>query len=410
MTRSVRGVTLFSGGGGVEALLKDDIDFVAAFEYDAAIAGVYRQNIGDHIVIGDVCDLNYSQFGVLDYGHASPVCKEFSLAKTNGMEGDTDLRSAEAVCRFLRDCTPRAFTLENVPRYRTSASYRRICDTLTDLGYMWHAELLNSADFGVPQTRRRLMLRAVRDSLLPNLPQPQPWVGWYVATEDLLPILPAARLAPWQIERLPDFLDASTLLWNIDQTIREVTLRKADQPSPTVDTGMMRRPSSIPLAFLVPGSNASSFGIRYGDQPARTVGDTERVGNLPRAVLIESKNSNQQRGDGIRFDTEPSTTVITDHKPSHQPKAWIADGRIVQMTARAAARFQSFPDWYKLPTKVLKRGKQHQFCLDGIPAYLHELFIEQVTTDNLLACTVIGNAVPPRMMREIVLPLIQRLQ
>lgn len=37
------------------------------------------------------------------------------------------------------------------------------------MGYFWNPEVLNSADFGVPQTRRRLIVRAVRDSFLPAL-------------------------------------------------------------------------------------------------------------------------------------------------------------------------------------------------------------------------------------------------
>lgn len=56
----LRGATLFSGGGGVEALLKARIDFVHAVEYDPAIAAVYRQNHGDHIQVARVEDVDYS--------------------------------------------------------------------------------------------------------------------------------------------------------------------------------------------------------------------------------------------------------------------------------------------------------------------------------------------------------------
>jgi DNA (cytosine-5)-methyltransferase 1 len=80
----LRGATLFSGGGGVEALLKRSINFVHAVEYDPAIAAVYRANHGDHVQVARVEDVDYAPWGMLDYLHASPVCKEFSQAKTGG--------------------------------------------------------------------------------------------------------------------------------------------------------------------------------------------------------------------------------------------------------------------------------------------------------------------------------------
>lgn len=183
---------MFSGGGGVEALLKQRINFVHAVEYDPAIAAVYRANHGDHIQVADVCDVDYTLWGALDYLHASPVCKEFSQAKTGGVEGDTDINTALAVVRCLEDTQPRVFTLENVGAYQHSKSFKLICRALDLAGYMWHAEVLNSADFGVPQTRRRLILRAVKDALLPGLAAPDPWVGWYAATKDC--VLPKKEL------------------------------------------------------------------------------------------------------------------------------------------------------------------------------------------------------------------------
>lgn len=194
----MRGATLFSGGGGVEARLKDVIDFVHAVEYDPAIASVYRANHGDHIQVTDVCDVDYSLWGALDYLHASPVCKNASQAKTGGEESDIDIQTALAVVRCLEQTTPRVFTLENVGGYQKFKAYKLICRALDLLGYMWHAEVLNAADFGVPQTRRRLILRAVRDSLLPGWPAPLPWVGWYAAIEDLIPGLPESKFPPWQ--------------------------------------------------------------------------------------------------------------------------------------------------------------------------------------------------------------------
>jgi DNA-cytosine methyltransferase len=375
-----RGATLFSGGGGVEALLKDRIDFVHAVEYDAQIANVYRQNHGDHVQVARVEDVDYSTWGQLDYLHASPVCKNASQAKTGGIESDTDIQTALAVVRCLDTTQPRVFTLENVWGYRQFEAFKRICQALDRGGYMWHFEHLNSADFGVPQTRRRLILRAVRDSLLPGWPAPEPWVGWYAAIEDLLPDLPDSQFAPWQLERLPAHLGETAMLWNMDQTMRDLTLRKVDQPVPTVDTGMMRRPSSIPQAFIF-GNNDPEWGLpyKYDDEPMMSM--TTQTGSRARAFLVDCQHTNPSRTEGIERGINipdidaPAQTMLASRGPASY-KAWLSAGRVVKMTPRALARFQSLPDSFWLPEKAS------------------------------LACTVIGNAVPSLMMRKIVEPLI----
>lgn len=375
----MRGATLFSGGGGVEALLKDAIDFRHAVEYDPQIAAVYRANHGDHIQVADVCQVDYTTWGALDYLHASPVCKNASQAKTGAAESDTDIQTAMAVVRCMDATRPRVFTLENVGGYQKFEAYRRICRALDRLGYMWHAEVLNSADYGVPQTRRRLILRAVLGSLLPGLPPPVRWVGWYAAIEDLIPTLPESKFAAWQLPLLPDYITGGLLVHSTD--MRSMPTRNAGDPAFTVLASSFRdshAPGGQPRAFIVEGQTGTygtHMNVCGADRPNRTISASAEK-RPARAYLIESKNANQQFGDGLRRDDEPATTVVTDHKPSHQPKAWLAAGRVVRMTPRALARFQSIPDSFILPDKAS------------------------------LACTVIGNAVPSLLMREIVKPLL----
>ena len=371
MTRS-RGATLFSGGGGCETLLKDTVDFVHAVEYDPAIAEVYRANHGDHITVGDVCDVDYSAWGALDYLHASPVCKNFSAAKANGVESDEDMQTALAVVRCMDATQPRVFTLENVGQYQGSASYRAIVGWLNQNGYMWHAEVLNSADFGVPQTRRRLILRAVKDALLPSLPNRTRWVGWYEAIEDLIPGLPDSQFAAWQLARLPELNE--TALVRGDNSQQEITperqYRRVAEPSPTVRTALGAR------AFIV--SNAKTEygdGLRDSAEPMLSV--TAQHGGRLRAWLVDCQDAGAVRFDGergltMRSNEQPRFTVSASMLPRRPARAWLNTGRVVKMTPRALARFQSFPDSYVLPDKA------------G------------------LACTVIGNAVPPLLMRAIV--------
>lgn len=367
-----RGATLFSGGGGVEALLKQRIQFVHAVEYDPAIAAVYRANHGDHIQVADVCDVDYTTWGHLDYLHASPVCKEYSQAKTGGAEGESDISTALAVVRCIEQTSPRVFTLENVGAYQHGKAYRLICRALDLAGYMWHAEVLNSADFGVPQTRRRLILRAVKDALLPGLAAPDAWVGWYAAIEDLLPTLPASQFAAWQLARLPNEMIQTALVEskNANQQYGD-GMRFAHEPATTVITD--HKDSHQPRAFIV--SNAATEygdGIRSAAEPVHSI--TAQANGRTRAWLVGGDNAS--RDLTLRRDEEPAMTVSAERAAGSQGRAWLSAGRVVRMTARALARFQSLPDSFVLPDK------------------------------SSLACTVIGNMVPSLMMQKIVEPLL----
>jgi site-specific DNA-cytosine methylase len=76
------------------------------------------------------------------------------------------------------------------------------------------------------------------------------------------------------------------------------------------------------------------------------------------------------------MEHDAPVVTITASQPRHPFRAWLSQGRVVKMTPRALARFQSVPDSYVLPDK------------------------------SSLACTVIGNMVPSLMMQKIVEPLL----
>lgn len=268
-----------------------------AVEYDEKIAGVYADNIGHAPIVADVRAVDYAGLPAVDWLHASPVCTRASVANSGAVESAEDTETAAAVVRAIQAAGPRVVTIENVWQYRTFAAFRLICDGLDRLGYLWTVDHVNAADYGVPQTRKRLILRAVRGGLLPPLPAPVAWVGWYAAIEDLIPSLPDSALAPWQVGR-------------ISAGLRDVLLDGNNTSGPGRDGGLVVVPAGDP-AFTVPGARAA----------------------VHRAIL--------------------------------------ASARVVAMTPRCLARFQSFPDSYRLP--------------DG----------------RALAAKVIGNAVPPLMLQRI---------
>lgn len=200
--------TAFSGGGLVEAGLKDLIDSKFAIEYDEKIAGVYRNNHGDHILVADIRGVDIEELasevdGGLDYFHASPVCKRFSTMRATQGETALDIETAQATADIISEKQPKVVTIENVPQYKNSEAMSVITDALDANGYTWDANVYNSADYGAATSRRRLIVRAVKDGALPPMPQKvKEKRGWYEAVEDLVEDLPTTSLAPWQRERL----------------------------------------------------------------------------------------------------------------------------------------------------------------------------------------------------------------
>lgn len=202
--------TYFSGGGLVEEGLKGIIDPVVAVEYDRKISGVYRNNFGQHIVTADVRDVDPKELvkhidGEVEYFHASPVCKNYSQAKSNSGEVELDKETAKSTADFIDAVKPRVVTIENVKGYKDSEAMKIITQALDKNGYTWDADVYNAADFGGYTNRERLIVRAVKDGELPEKPKKQPRKGgWLEAVEDILPTLKVKEsgVAPWMDARL----------------------------------------------------------------------------------------------------------------------------------------------------------------------------------------------------------------
>jgi DNA (cytosine-5)-methyltransferase 1 len=366
--------TLFSGGGlfdvGAQAA---GLTPIWAVERDPDIAAVYRTNHPDGTcLVRDVGEVDYTLLPVSDWLHASPSCVNASRARaTGGGETEEDRQAAKAIVRAL-ERLPRIFSLENVWRYRTFDAFQMVTQQLDRLGYTWDFWHLNAADYGVPQTRKRLILVARRDGPQPRRPGPThcqggslfdpPWVSWYEAIEDLLPTLPADELAPWQVRRLREHPHTSFLV-SSTPSLDGKGFRSEEEPAYTV----MASPFSPIRAVLVEGRNGSPGGgpdPRPDDAPAFTL----TTSHPPRAVLVEGQNGSPDRGPISRLDDAPAFTLTT----SHPPRA-LVEGRCVQLSPRALARLQSIPGGYVLPERRRLAG---QIIGNGVPPLLAQRVVE----------------------------------
>lgn len=369
---------LCGGGGFALGAIAAGYTHAWGIEYDNDIADCYKRNIG-HVIRARVQDVDFSQLPQVYHLHMSPICTNASQAKAGGKESAEDISIADSCARAIREMRPVTVSLENVWPYRHFESFGRILRALDETSYtfkFWH---LNAADYGVPQTRKRLILLANRSGPV-HKPVPthvdfaktvqgqaelfggnkKRWVSWYQAVEDILDTLPESRFADWQIKRLPEEIKGSFLNSTAGggNTSREATVRFANEPSATITADDYRRPSTCPRAFIV----------RPTDQLESVTGGNTMHGRV-KAFVVDQQNGS--RDSTVKNDSEPIFT-LTHYSTKHPaPRAWLSQGRVVAMNPRALARFMSIPDSYHLPDK------------------------------SSLACKIIGNAVCPLQMERM---------
>jgi len=191
-------VIAFAGGGGIETgMVSAGIRPIASVEYDptypklsAALADSNDRNFAEygHEVIRRSIQDCAADLPSADWFHASPVCTNFSLMKTDRGETTLDIELANAVVTAIGAVQPTIATFENVPAYRSSESWSLIRDRLWAMGYWVRETVFNAADFGVPQNRRRFIGIALKHGLAPEIipTHADRHIGWYEAIADFI--------------------------------------------------------------------------------------------------------------------------------------------------------------------------------------------------------------------------------
>jgi DNA (cytosine-5)-methyltransferase 1 len=166
----IRTVDLFSGAGGLSlGFHNSDLGFktVFAVEHDVAAATTFERNFGCPVFAGDIEDgPEYPQADVILGG---PPCQGFSpLGRDRDDESRVKINGLwKHYLDAVRTIKPRAFVIENVPEFLRSEQFVDLIHLLrkdTELrAYTAVYGVLNAADYGVPQVRRRGVLIAFRD-------------------------------------------------------------------------------------------------------------------------------------------------------------------------------------------------------------------------------------------------------
>jgi DNA (cytosine-5)-methyltransferase 1 len=174
----VRALDLFSGAGGssLGATLAG-VSVVAAIDSWALVKGVYEDNFPDATFYRSKCQ-NVSPLrvkndaGKIDLIIASPECTSHTCAKGSARRSEESKQTAFQVCRFAAVLRPRWIVVENVVQMRRWEKYNSWLSRLERLGYKHREQVLDAADFGVPQSRRRLFIICDREHEPPQIVPP----------------------------------------------------------------------------------------------------------------------------------------------------------------------------------------------------------------------------------------------
>jgi DNA (cytosine-5)-methyltransferase 1 len=171
----IRALDLFCGAGGSSWGAREaSVEIVAAFDLWSLAGEVHETNFPEaEFVPGRLEELDVDalarRLGPIDLILASPECTNHSPAKGNKPRCEQSKETAFQVVRFAEAFKPRWLVIENVVNMRKWSRYTEFKSALEKLGYHLREQALNSANFGVPQSRRRLFLLADQQRMPPRV-------------------------------------------------------------------------------------------------------------------------------------------------------------------------------------------------------------------------------------------------
>lgn len=154
-------IDLFAGIGGIRLGFEDEnTECVFSCEWDKFSQKTYKENFGE-VPAGDITEIEAKEIPHHDILLAGFPCQPFSkIGKREGFKNATQGTLFFDVVRILDYHKPKAFLLENVTGILSDdggKTIQTIMGALDELGYDAQYEILNSADFGLPQNRRRVI-------------------------------------------------------------------------------------------------------------------------------------------------------------------------------------------------------------------------------------------------------------
>lgn len=238
-------IDLFSGGGGLsEGMRQAGFAINAAVEIDPIAAETFRVNHeGAKVIERDIQYVSSSELlkqagiehGQLDLLAGCPPCQGFSSLTSKYKRNDNRNSLINEVSRLVKDLIPKAVMIENVPGLMTKGNVylSDFIDVLEGLGYVVNYDVLQVADYGVPQERRRFVLLA---GLGFEIAIPKPTHSR--TGEDSLPKWKTVKEAlnglgkPTPLNEAPSYGGPRSLNWHITRNLSQLNIERLKHVKP----------------------------------------------------------------------------------------------------------------------------------------------------------------------------------
>jgi len=141
---------------------------VYANDIDADAVATYRQNIGSHAVQSDIKDVDLNELPDADVVVGGFPCQGFSQANRFRAMDDERNNLYKYFYKAILTKQPKFFIAENVKGILSlggGEAVRVITEDFRRAGYSLEVRLVNMADYGVPQTRQRVIFTGQRDGV-----------------------------------------------------------------------------------------------------------------------------------------------------------------------------------------------------------------------------------------------------
>lgn len=299
-----------------------------------------------------------------------PPCQGFSMA---GKRNSNDQRNklVESYVKFIKLVEPEALLFENVHGFTldfTSGEKKKysnyVINALKRAGYKTDFRIIDMSEFGVPQTRKRFILVAMKSH--------DPRVVFDILYKNRTTFLESRKL----------FAPVS-----VASAIQDLTAA----------AGCVQSPDTIGFKAGIYGEPNSSYQILMRENNNVLSGqavDSHRFVNHTNSIIELHKELQAKAPKGKRITPADNivsglkrrgVTVLDANLPA--PTITSIPDELVHfcepriLTVREHARIQSFPDWYQFKGKYTSGGKRRKI---EVPRY-----------------TQVGNAVPPLFAEQI---------
>ncbi len=175
-------IDLFCGAGGLSKGLEDsNINVALGVEINTIATQTYNNNLPGIVLNSNICDVTGQQILARLNIHKNelfllagcPPCQTFSSLQKDDVSNDARNNLIFEYTRLIHETEPLFILMENVPGLPNGRGKKIFKKATTELQKLYHIkyDILNCADYGVPQTRKRLVLHGIRNDVYDLLKQ-----------------------------------------------------------------------------------------------------------------------------------------------------------------------------------------------------------------------------------------------